>query len=232
MATASSNRAERATESDRPAGEVRTLIRDVGWDGCEALMGWFGDDAPRMTYADGTIELMSPHVTHEEAKKNLAFLVETIAEELGIPIRPLASVTFKKRGADRMVEPDESYYFAANVGLVTSRKSVDLDVVPPPDLSIEVENTSSLLDKLDVYARMGFPEVWRYDGEDLTVLILDAEGRYSASIRSASLAFVPMADLVDRLHDYDGDDLAWRRGSRAWVRDVLAPIHRDHQAEG
>ena len=49
------------------------------------------------------------------------------------------------------------------------RERVDLTSDPPPDLALEVEGTRSALDRMGVYAGLGIPEVWRYDGDTFWV---------------------------------------------------------------
>jgi hypothetical protein len=104
---------------------------------------------------------------------------------------------------------------------------VDLAIDPPPDLAIEVELTSGLLDKLSVYAALGVPEVWRYDGERLSVLVLGPGGAHVPSGSSAAFPFLPMAEIDRFLRDYDAtDDSRWGRAFRAWVREVVLPLAR------
>ena len=43
---------------------------------------------------------------------------------------------------------------------------------PPPDLVLEVDITHPSLDKLSIFAAVGVPEVWRYDGERVRMLAL------------------------------------------------------------
>lgn len=227
MATAS----PRTTGIDS-TGETRTLVRGVGWEGCLALLDWFGDDGPKMAYAGGDLEFMTPRMPHEEFKTNLSFVLEAIFEGLSIRFRPLASTTFTRRSVERMVEPDQCYYLRHKPRQIAGRKGVDLDNTPPPDLCIEIEITSSLLPKLDAHARMGFPELWRYDGESLSILVRDGEtGSYRAAERSACLPFVPVADVAGWLGSYDdGDDLAWRQRVRAWVVGTVEPLARAGRA--
>ena len=45
------------------------------------------------------------------------------------------------------------------------KKELDLAVDPPPDLAIEVDISRSSLNKLSIYADIGVPEVWLYDGQ-------------------------------------------------------------------
>jgi hypothetical protein len=46
------------------------------------------------------------------------------------------------------------------------------------------------LNRLKIYAGLGIPEVWRYDGEKISILLLDAEHNYQPAMRSASLPMV------------------------------------------
>ena len=231
MATAPAIPVSPPKAAESAIGERRFVLTNVGWSRYEALLELFGDDAPRMNYAHGDIELMAPMARHEGGKKLIGFMIEAIAEELDIRCKPYGSTTFKSQLADRGLEPDECYYFAS-IDRLRGNDRIDLAVEPPPDLCIEVEITSSLLDKLDIYAGLGIPEVWRYEGEAITILLLGPDGRYVGSEKSASLPFIPMGELQRFLMEHDlRHETTWRRRFRAWVRDVLAPIHRDHQAE-
>jgi len=222
MATAT----EPGVSSGPEIGENRFVIYNVGWDRYEALLELFGDDGPRMNYCRGNVELMSPLVPHGRYSSLLGYMVEALTDELDIPRNALGSTTFKRRMADRGLEPDECYYLA-NAGRIGDQRSVDLDVDPPPDLAIEVEITHSLLDKLDIYAGIGVPEIWRFDGKTLTVLLLRADGTYAASETSASFPFLPMGEVVRFLREHDpASETRWGRSFRAWVREALLPLYR------
>ncbi|WP_435010911.1 Uma2 family endonuclease [Tundrisphaera lichenicola] len=212
-------------------GERRFLIPLVDWDGYEALLKLVGDRRTiRVTYDRGTVELMSPLPVHERYGYLLGRMIQAITEELEIPMTCTRSMTFRRRSKDRGLEADDSYYIA-NVHLVPDEDRIDLEVVPPPDLAIEVEITNSILSRLDVYAGLGVPEIWRFDGVRLTVLILGREGVYAPSDTSLSLPFLPMDEIVRFLGEYiPGDDTRWARRFRAWVRDVLLPIYRNPAA--
>jgi Uma2 family endonuclease len=223
MATATET--EKSTRAE--VGELRFLIHNVGWDRYEGLLELFGDDGPRMNYSRGNVELMSPLVPHERYSSLIGFLIEAMVEELEIPANALGSTTFRKQAADRGLEPDECYYLGANAGRIDAQRRVDLDVDPPPDLAIEVEITSGLLDKLDLYAGLGVPEIWRFDGEALSILLLQPDRTYQSSGTSRAFTFLPMGEIVRFLGEYEAaNETAWRRSFRAWVREVLLPLHR------
>jgi Uma2 family endonuclease len=215
------------TRTKPEVGELRFVIHNVGWKGYKTLLKLFGDDGPRMNYSRGNVELMSPLIPHEGFSKRLGRIVETVAEELEIPMRPARSTTLNREDLDRGIEPDESY-FIANVGRIGNRMELDFEVDPPPDLAVEVEITNSILNKLEIYARLGVPEIWRFDGEILTVLVLQADGSYVASDRSAAFPFLPMDEVARFLLDPEmSDESRWGRTLRRWVRDVLLPIYRN-----
>jgi Uma2 family endonuclease len=124
----------------------------------------------------------------------------------------------KRRG----LEADESYY-VANEPKVRGREDLSLDRDPPPDLAIEVEISSPWIKKIPIYAELGVPEVWRYDGQRLRVELLQADGTYAASPTSAAFPFLPIEKLeVFLARRADTDETTWIRQFRAWVREELA----------
>ena len=76
------------------------------------------------------------------------------------------------------------------------RVHIDFDIHPPPDLAIEVEISRSSMDRLRLYASLGVPELWRWDGTRLQVSLLGKDGKYRDSDSSKAFPFLPIADLV------------------------------------
>ena len=170
---------------------------------------------------------MSPGSMHEGPKSLLGRMVEALTEELDIPLKALGSTTLRRRDVARGAEADESFYLANAARLAAMTTELDLNVLPPPDLVIEVVVTAPLLDKLAIYAGLGVPEVWRHDGGRLIVLLLDPDGRYAESPTSLAFPFLPMAAFAERAHNQDRtNDTRWARSFRAWVRDVVAPLYQ------
>jgi Uma2 family endonuclease len=195
----------------------------VGWEGYEALLALVIDRPVRLTYDRGDVELMSPSRDHECFKTRFGRLVETLTMELDIPCEGAGSTTWRKQIEDRGLEPDECYYIGANADLVAGRRNVNLTIDPPPDLAIEIEISRSALDRMGIYAALKVPEVWRFDGETLTVYILQADGTYAPSPTSRCFPFLPLDELVDWLHLADEmGQTAWIRRFRDWVRNELA----------
>ena len=93
------------------------------------------------------------------------------------------------------------------------RKRLDLDVDPPPDLAIEVDISSSSLDKLAIYASLGVPEVWVYDGSKLQVHQLQPDGAYARQTRQPGVSAAAA-----------GGGRALSRAARRNRRDNLDPL--------
>ena len=62
--------------------------------------------------------------------------------------------------------------------LVRGKRKWNARTDPPPDLAVEIDITTSWLDRLEIYAALEVPEVWRFDRETLKVLVLAANGKY------------------------------------------------------
>jgi Uma2 family endonuclease len=216
-----------ATTPNVSADVQRFVLYDVGWEGYQALLKMVGERPIRVTYDRGNVELMTTSPIHEIYKALLGRMVETIGEELDIQLFTQASMTFNREDVDRGLEPDDCFYIAS-AGRVTDRSRINLETDPPPDLAIEVEITRNVLNRLGIYAALGVPEVWRFDGEALRVLLLGADGTYSPSDTSAAFPFLPMQELVRFLRAYDrNNDSRWGREFRAWVRNELAPRYQN-----
>jgi Uma2 family endonuclease len=139
-----------------------------------------------MTFNEGVLELMSPLRQHENIGRLIGRTVETYTEELEIEIHSVASTTFKRKDLQRAFEADESYYIQ-HADMMRAKEHTDLTIDPPPDLVIEVEMTSSLIEKVELFATMGVPELWRHDGESLRMYTLVAN-RYQLIESSLALS--------------------------------------------
>ena len=146
--------------------ETRTVMENIRWETYVDLAEQRRGSVPRMTYDDGVLELMSPKRQHEGIGRLLGRAVETFTEVRGIEVQSVASTTFKRKDLKQGFEADESYYIT-HAEWIRPKEEVDLLLDPPPDLVIEVEITTSAIKKLQLFAGMGIPEVWRHDGQRL-----------------------------------------------------------------
>jgi hypothetical protein len=163
---------------------------------------------------------MSPLLGHERGADFLGQLVVVLTEEMGLPCLGGGSTTLKRRRYHRGLEPDRCYWIANELA-IRGKGRLDLGVDPPPDLAIEVDLTSSSLDRLGIYAALGVPEVWRLESGILMFHLL-AAGKYSPGSHSRSFPLIAPADLMSfvALRPSQGDTSA-RQQFRAWLRQRL-----------
>jgi len=98
---------------------------------------------------------MTPLMPHEHWNRLIEHLIFVLAEELNLEIYPTGSTTFKRLNQARGAEPDSSFYIQ-NAG---SKREIDLTQDPPPDLVVEIDITSSSLNRFQIYATLGVPNL-------------------------------------------------------------------------
>lgn len=173
----------------------RVILRNISWHTYQSLITDFeSEPALRLTYDRGTLEIRMPLDPHETYKKLLGRLIEAATEELDLEIRSLGSRTCDREDLARGLEPDQCYYIQ-NEALVRDIEQIDLAHFPPPDLAIEVDITSSSLDRFSIYTDLGVPEIWLYDGRALTIYYLDT-GEYKIRDRSIALPLLAASDIT------------------------------------
>jgi Uma2 family endonuclease len=173
------------------------LLYDVSWEQLEQLDVTLAGTGARLTYLDGILEIMSPlSDDHEDAKSTLSLLLEAYFREKRMRFYKRGSATLGRKDNNGRREPDESYN-------VETKKSI-------PDLILEVTVTSGGIDKLEIYKRLGVPEVWYWEDGLVTVYSLQA-GAYQKVIKSALLPdlnleliarYSRMADQYDAVSEY------------------------------
>ncbi|MEL7053424.1 MAG: Uma2 family endonuclease [Cyanobacteria bacterium J06588_5] len=163
------------------ADEQYLRLEGVTWDQYDALVDLFMDQFPalRMTYLKGVLELMSTSAEHERLKTIIGRLIEAFAEEADINLNGYGSATFRKKAAERGLEPDECYVFGA--------------LNETPDIAVEIVLTSGGIEKLAVYQGLNVQEVWFWENNSFHVHSLtDATVGYEAIEQSRLL---PTLDL-------------------------------------
>ena len=202
--------------------EEKVILRNVSWETYERLLDERGDDpVPRFNFDRGDLEIMSPSCEHEEYKSTFAQIIDVVVEELSINSRKLGSTTFKRKEVARGFEPDACYYIQS-FDRLRGRRRIDLLVDPPPDLIIEIDVTTDSMKKKGIYAALGVPEVWRYDGTRLTILELEA-GVYVERGASLALPILTPAVLTELIEESTTmDPIPWIRKLRKWVKEQAA----------
>jgi Uma2 family endonuclease len=96
--------------------EGKIILHNVRWETYERLLPeQVSSSAPRFTYDRGELEIMSPSTVHEEHNRTIALLVELFAEEAGLDVRNVGSMTFRREDLGRGFEPDSCFY--AQIGV-------------------------------------------------------------------------------------------------------------------
>jgi hypothetical protein len=93
----------------------------------------------------------------------------------------------QNRLAETGAQPDGCFYIQ-HAAEVIGKRQLDLTIDPPPDIVVEVDLSTDSRGKFSRYATLGVPELWRYDGQRLTMYYLTGAEYTEAS---ASLAFPP-----------------------------------------
>jgi Uma2 family endonuclease len=200
----------------------RVVLPHISWQTYQSLVRDFEQEpALRLTYDRGVLEIRMPLDPHETYKKLLGRLIEAATEELNIEIRSLGSRTCDHEELARGLEPDQCYYIQ-NEALVRGVDQIDLNQFPPPDLALEIDITSSSINRLSIYAALGVPEIWRYDGHSLTILKLQ-NNEYLSQDRSTALPLLKSEDVVRflGLRNSMGETSLVKK-FRQWVKDTAA----------
>jgi Uma2 family endonuclease len=175
--------------NDRPQEDHFVRFRGVTWADYQRFLELRGErSAPRITFLEGTLEIMSPSRSHGTIKSIIGRLVEVYCLERGVDFSTYGSWTLESEESERGAEPDECYVFG--------------EVRDPerPDLAIEVVWTSGGLDKLEVYRKLGVREVWYWRKGRILLHALRGE-RYEPITSSEVLPGIDPAELasfVDR----------------------------------
>jgi Uma2 family endonuclease len=166
------------------------------------------------------VAMRSPR--HERAAQLLGLSVTRLAEEWEIPYEPLGMTTWKLPGAAKGLEADQCYSIQHHA-VAREKDVLALDIDPPPDLAIEVDITRSSLDRMAIYAALGVPEVWRYDGRTVSIYQLQPAGQYQAWELSRSFPGLRPTDIERFIELGRTTDKIWRaRELRDWARTELA----------
>ena len=156
--------------------EERLIISGVSWEQYERLLERLGNSSRyRVSYLDGTLEIMSPSREHEVNKKNIGRLLEAYLEKAEIDFWGLGSTTLRREEKKGGKEPDESY-------CIDSEKEF-------PDLAIEVIKTSGGVNILEIYQRLGIKEVWLWQNNQFSLY----------GLRGDNYQPIPQSELLPNL---------------------------------
>jgi Uma2 family endonuclease len=204
----------------------RLLLHEVPWKTYERLLDdYAGRQAPRFAFDRGTLEIvMTLSSDHEKIKRALELLIDLITGELEIDAESVGGMTFRRAAVQRGFEPDSSYYIQT-ASAVAGRR-IDPEVDPPPDLIIEIDLTTDSQIKDPLYAGLEIPEVWRFDGERVSIRLL-RDGAYDEAPASLALPLLTGDVLNGFLAEFQAlPRHRWQRSVQEWVRRQAAPARQ------
>ncbi len=206
-------------------------LEGVDWETYTKLRDEPANDRIRMTYLDGTLIQMSPEIIHDRDIYLFDVLILGVAAGHGLGSMGIRSATLRRAGDAPIKgsgkEPDAAFYIGENERRLRGRKDLDLAVDPPPDLAIEIENKHDAELGLPVYARIGVPELWRYDVRRRSLWFgrLD-DNHYREVDRSVILPRLTpslVLEALDARDENDRGDFDWLVWLTGWARALPEP---------
>ncbi len=207
-----------STRFETAVAEVRIVLQHISWETFERLLLEAGTHRnTRFYYHEGTLEIMSPLARHEGSNRFIESLITAIAEELDLNLRKLGSLTLKRRDQQIGGEPDSCYYLQ-NEPLIRDKAEINLDTDQPPDLVLEVDITQPSNRRLPIYANLGIPELWKYDGKTLQYYTLQGQA-YIQVERSLAFPWLPAGIIEEFLATrFEIGEMAALKQFKIWVR--------------
>lgn len=202
-------------------GEERFVLHDVSWETYEQLLkNYENSSAPRFTYSEGVLEIMSPLPSHEIDIDALRQIVYEILDTRELNGRCLGSTTFRRKEWNSGAEPDACFYIQS-VDRIKGKDLNKLDITKyPPDLVIEVDYTSPSIDKFPIYATLGVTEIWLYKNDKMKFFRLNKK-KYVEISESIVLPKVSVSDVTRYVHENrEMDRIEWLRNVKTWLNSL------------
>ncbi|MCS6781683.1 MAG: Uma2 family endonuclease [Gloeomargarita sp. SKYBB_i_bin120] len=210
-----------APVTTHPVGEKRVTLRGLTWQSYQQILRALPESrAARLTYDQGTLEITMPLEEHEFALRLIERFIVILVVEMGLKLKTIGSTTIEREDLNRSAEPDSAYYIQHQPEV--AGRSVDFRRDPPPDLVVEVDITHTDIDKNCLYAAMGVPEFWRYNGQEWRIFVL-VNGVYQESDSSPTFPWVQKEHLYQFLAQARQDEVA---AERAWRQTVQAHMRQ------
>ena len=190
---------------DRMPADSVLIQHGLGWDDYEEVLEAVGEASSlRISFDDGTLQIMTLSQRHEKYSTLIERMVDRLSSFLRIKVLFYGSATMRKSENQKGVEPDACFY-VQNAPLVGTKDEIDFNTDPPPDVVVEIDLHHDSISKFPIYAALGVPEFWRYDGSTLAIYHL-IEGQYQPSEASQSLPLLTGAVLTEFLDRIPKED--------------------------
>lgn len=209
-----------ATIETLPRG-ASVVFPYTSWEEYEAVLKEL-EERPRfrVTYYKGRLTVMSPLPVHEEYKDTIFRLICALAEELDVEMETRGSATFRRKAKESGIEPDTCFYVQHARSLIGQR-TIDLEFDPPPDVAVEIDNTTDSENKFKIYAALNVPELWFYDKNEARFFQLK-NNSYSEIKKSKAFPLLKpetLTDFIEQSKTYG--QTATLKAFRKWIRKEL-----------
>jgi Uma2 family endonuclease len=203
--------------------QQQIVLHDISWETYERILRENGASHYRMTYDEGELEIKTPSFKHEHAGSWLGRLIFFLALEFQMAICCGGSTTLKQKLRMKGLEPDECFWIA-HEHTMRAKEDWNADNDPPPDLAVEIDITSSSLNRMAIYAALKVPEIWRYDGETMKVMVLGPAGKYKEKAKSPTFPLLPLAEFAGFVGKLgSADEVQLIQEFTHWLRTAVVP---------
>ncbi len=208
--------------------ERRLVIRGARWDDYLTLSDSLSEHTPLRVAFDGKdIEIMTKSDDHERFSFLIGQLVVAVALARGVDVEPYGETTWREPGIKQGLEADQWFFFDAEKRKRLARikradkargRKTGIERFPSPDLAAEIDISPPLVDLEGIYAALGVPELWRFDGQVVVIGRLMPGGRYEPIDQSQWLSLTP-ADILRWLIQEDTSEfIPWLNRVTKWAR--------------
>jgi Uma2 family endonuclease len=195
------------------------VLPNISWEEYEHFLSEYPERPGLLVWYDqGTLTIMSTTPEHEEYKDTFLRLISALAEELDIDLESRGSATFRKKIKARGVEPDTCFY-VQNAHCLIGQRTIDLNVDPPPDVAVEIDNTADSTKKFSIYASLEVPELWLYNLTQVRFYKLE-DGVYYEIENSIAFPLLSSDMLTNFIEQSKTEgQTATLKAFRKWVRE-------------
>jgi Uma2 family endonuclease len=176
------------------------VLRDVRWEFFEQFLAETPQRrVPRIAFNGSDLELMTPSQTHERILFVLIYILGVLADEFDLDAMGYGAATWIRPDLQVGIEADACFYLHKEAA-VRALHTIDLTIHPPPDLAIEVDINRELRQRMNIYAAIGVPEVWRFHDHSLTGWVLketvDGTKAYVEMKESPMFPEIPLTEVA------------------------------------
>lgn len=183
--------------------DSQLVLHNKDWDEYEGLLEQVGEASGlRISYDDGVLIIMTLSSEHENYVRFFEKLITAISLRLRVNIRSFGSMTLRRRQQNKGNEPDACFY-VQNATLIGNKLELDLASDPPPDIAVEIDVHHGSESKFSIYVALGVPEIWRFDGQSLTIHLLQQDHSVEAetSLALPLLCSQRLTDFLTRMRN-------------------------------